>query len=382
MPNIKPSHSESPSNPSAASLRVALFSDSFPERNGAGAYYFDLAPELEKQLGELRMFQPVVKKRFLQFALPLPGDPTQKVLTPNVFRIRKEFKKLNPHLVISVTPGPFGLLGLYLAKRSGAAFITAFHTHFEGLVQLYGDTLFFKFANWYLESINKILCRRSSTVLINNSDLEPTVARLGAPRVDVMGTPLSKAFLESPIKEPPQPLQNVLFAGRLAPEKNLPQVIEAARTHQDVQFTLAGDGPLRKSIAKETANLPNVRMTGWLGRNALREEMDKANLLLLPSHMETFGTVALESMARGRPALVAANAGIHDWPILKEALFRLEPDQTLSDALDNLKSIQPADWHDLSLKARTAAEALHGETIEQWVHLVRKYSSLEAKQNG
>lgn len=363
-----------PAEPSATTARVALFSDSFPERNGAGAYYFDLAPELESQLSALRMFQPTVKKRLLQLALPLPGDPTQKILTPNVFRIRREFRDLRPNLVIAVTPGPFGLLGLALAKGAGCRFVTAFHTHFEGLVQLYGNTLFFRFANFYLETINKILCRRSAAVLVNNSKLIPTVQRLGAERVEVIGTPLSQAFLGPALKAPPRGLKQVLFAGRLAPEKNLSQVVEAAREHRDIAFILVGDGPLRGQLARETADLPNVRMTGWLDRVSLREEMDAANLLLLPSHMETFGTVALESMARGRPALVAASAGIHDWPQLQPALFRIEEGSSLADAIASLKDLPPQEWDALAQKARAAAEGLHRQTVAQWVDLVVRHS--------
>ena len=59
----------------ASRLRVAIFSDALPARNGAGAYYDDLAVQLGPQLGELTLFQPVAKKRFLRFALPtaIPG---------------------------------------------------------------------------------------------------------------------------------------------------------------------------------------------------------------------------------------------------------------------------------------------------------------------
>lgn len=355
-------------------VRVAIFSDSFPERNGAGAYYFDLEPQLRPEVAALQMFQPVVKRRMLLFALPLPGDPTQKLITPNVFRIRRQFRELDPHLVISVTPGPFGLLGLYLARRAKTGFITAFHTHFEGLVQLYGDTLFYRTANWYLELINKILCKRSDTVLINNGDLEPTVKRLGAPRVDIMGTPLSSAFLDSPVVPPPGQLEQVLFAGRLAPEKNLPAIMDAVRALPDIRFVIAGDGPLRKKLEAEAASLPNLRLTGWLGRRELRAEMDAASLLLLPSHMETFGTVALEAMARGRPALVAASAGIHHWTILKDALFTLESDQSLTLALQEIASLPAETWREKAIAAREAAEALNRQTVGQWVGFVSRYS--------
>lgn len=360
--------------PEPSSLRLAIFSDSFPERNGAGAYYSDLAAQLGPRIGEIGLFQPLVKKRMLRFALPLPGDPTQKLITPNVFRLTRQYRELKPHLVVAVTPGPFGMLGLWLARRSGAGFLTAFHTHFEGLVQMYGDTLFFRIAFKYLEFINRILCKRSQSVLINNDDLTPTVMGLGAPQVDIMGTPLSMAFLKPEPVPHPGRLDRVIFAGRLAPEKNLPAVMEAVRALPEISFVMAGDGPLRKQLETDAQSLPNLRLTGWLDREALRAEVDASSLLLLPSHMETFGTVALEAMARGRPALVSANAGIHHWTVLAEALFTLEKEESLTEALAKMASLPPETWQQKAKAARTAALTLNEQTIDQWVSFVQKYS--------
>ncbi|MFP4541218.1 MAG: glycosyltransferase, partial [Opitutales bacterium] len=167
--------------PDPRRLRVAVFSDSLPERNGAGAYYADLVAQLEGEVGAIELFQPARTRRMLRLAVPLPGDPTQKLITPNVFRLRRQFQQMRPHVVVAVTPGPFGLLGLFFAKRHQAAFLTGFHTHFEALVKLYGGSLFFRLAFVYLEQVNKFLCRRSDAVIVNNRDLIPTVRRLGAP---------------------------------------------------------------------------------------------------------------------------------------------------------------------------------------------------------
>jgi glycosyltransferase involved in cell wall biosynthesis len=356
-------------------LRVAIFSDSFPERNGAGAYYSDLSAQLEERLGGIMVFQPVVKKRlFMKLAFPLPGDKTQKLLTPNVFRISKECKAFNPHLIIAVTPGPFGMLGLYLSRRGKTGFLTAFHTHFEGLVQMYGDTLFFRFANWYLELINKILCKRSQSVLINNEGLSPTVKRLGAPKSDVMGTPLALNFVQSPVVPPSGGLRRIIFAGRLAPEKNLPVVVEAIRALPDIEFVMAGEGPLRAEMEAVAAECPNLRMTGWLSREELCAEVDQADLLILPSHTETFGTVALEAMARGRPALVAEDAGIHEWTVLSEALFVLKSGQSMTEVIEELRQLPESTWQEKATAAREAALKLNNETIDQWVGFVQEYA--------
>lgn len=380
-----PASDESPATgrtdtlPDPHHLRLAIFSDSFPERNGAGAYYHDLAQQLRPELGALELFQPLVKKRALRFALPLPGDSTQKVITPNVFRLRRQYRALAPTLVVAVTPGPFGILGLIYARRSGAGFISAFHTHFEGLVQLYGDTLFFRFAFRYLEAVNRILCRRSQTVLINNDDLAATVRALGAPQVDLMGTPLSSVFLKAPLVPPPPRLEKVIFAGRLAPEKNLPAILEAARSLPNIRFVMVGDGPLRRQMETEASHLPNLRLTGWLDREGLRAEVDDSSLLILPSHMETFGTVALEAMARGRPALVAENAGIHQWTVLSEALFTIPHGQPIAPLLKQLQAAPASLWSEKAAAARTAAESLNRRTIEEWVSFVQRFSRVTSR---
>jgi glycosyltransferase involved in cell wall biosynthesis len=371
-----PAPSAQPEPPSqsngAAGLRVAFFSDSLPERNGTGAYYHDLISQLAPRVEAVEIFQPKPRKGRPLLSLPMPGDPLQRLVAPNIWRISKGFRQLRPNIVVSITPGPFGLLGLYHAKRHGACFISAFHTDFEKLAQLYWRPVNRAIANGFLRNANRLLCRNSRTVLINNSDLRKDVTALGAPSVEVMGTPLQPSFLDRPIKAPPGAVKQICFAGRLAAEKNVDQIIAAARDFPELDFVIGGDGPLRKSLEASAADLPNVRFTGWLSREALVELLDASSLLLLPSKLETFGSVALEAMARGRPALVAANAGIHDWPQLEAGLFKLEPGTALTDALRGLCQLPAEAWQNKAVAARQAAEQLNDETITQWTEVLAR----------
>lgn len=360
--------------PDVVARRVAIFSDALPERNGAGAYYEDLVVQLAPYVDRIEIFRPARRRRWLSVAIPMPGDPTQKLILPDVSRLVPGLDRLEPDLIVAVTPGPFGWLGLSCAWAYGTPFLLGFHTQFERLAQLYGSSLAYRLARDFLEGVNAILCRSSDAVLVHNGDLVDTVRKLGASRVEVMGTPIAPAFLEKPVEPIPAPLERVLFAGRLAPEKNLPAVLDAARRLPDLEFTIAGDGPLRGEIERRARLLPNVRTTGWIDRDALRHEMDAASLLLLPSHLETFGTVALEAMARGRPALVSAEAGIHDWAQLAGALFVLEPGVSLAAALHRLRGLPPVEWRRRSVAARMAAESFHRGTIQQWVACIDRYA--------
>jgi glycosyltransferase involved in cell wall biosynthesis len=60
----------------------------------------------------------------------------------------------------------------------------------------------------------------------------------------------------------------------------------------------------------DTAGLADrIRITGPLIGPALDQRWDAADLLVLPSRVETFGLVVTEALARGIPAIVSAGTG-------------------------------------------------------------------------
>lgn len=351
-------------------LRVLFLSDSLPERNGTGAYYHDLLGQLRRYMGAVDIIQPTPAGRDGCLNLPLPGDPTQTLMLPAPGRVRARAAALRPNLIISVTPGPIGLLGPRLARRRDCAFVSAYHTHFEDLAELYWHGLRKRLVTDVMRRVNGYLCRRSATVLINNSGLIPAVEALGAAHTDVIGTPVDARFLSAPELPPPPLASGICYAGRLAAEKNVTAVIEAARAHPDIRFTIGGDGPQRSLVEDAAAALDNLHYLGWLDRERLRTMIDDAALLVLPSHSETFGSVALEAMARARPALVTAAAGVHDWPELAAGLFALGADESLAAGVSRLRRMTDDTWTHAGLNARAAALAFNARTLEQWLQVM------------
>ena len=69
-------------------LRVAVVSDSTPERNGVGSYYADLVAQLGGRVSRAALICPKGEEtgwhRYL--APPLPGDSTQKIWLPRPFK--------------------------------------------------------------------------------------------------------------------------------------------------------------------------------------------------------------------------------------------------------------------------------------------------------
>src|SRR5205807_10529231 len=74
---------------------------------------------------------------------------------------------------------------------------------------------------------------------------------------------------------------------------------------QRATFVAGGEGPVARDIE---ADLPFVRMLGFLPRQHLATLYASADVCVFPSHTETCGLVALEAMSSG-VAVVAADAG-------------------------------------------------------------------------
>jgi glycosyltransferase involved in cell wall biosynthesis len=97
-----------------------------------------------------------------------------------------------------------------------------------------------------------------------------------------------------------------LYVGRLAPEKGLDVLIEAA-AGIDADIVLVGDGPERGRLT--IAAPANVRFAGWLERDALVPWYAAADVFVLPSRSEPWGMVLNEAAAAGLPLVATAAAG-------------------------------------------------------------------------
>lgn len=77
---------------------------------------------------------------------------------------------------------------------------------------------------------------------------------------------------------------------------------------RDLKFTIAGDGELRQSLQNEADELRvPVEFLGHISEPmAYLESLD---LSVIPSHRETFSLATLETLAAGRPVIVAASEG-------------------------------------------------------------------------
>ena len=122
----------------------------------------------------------------------------------------------------------------------------------------------------------------------------------------------------------------VIAAGRLFPQKGFDVFLRAhAATVNKPHLTLIGDGPERKSLEHLARSLGlngEIRFRGQQDRENVVAEMAGAELVVIPSRRESFGLVALEAMALGKPVVASRVGGLPEILEGADALL-VEPDE-------------------------------------------------------
>jgi D-inositol-3-phosphate glycosyltransferase len=118
----------------------------------------------------------------------------------------------------------------------------------------------------------------------------------------------------------------VLFVGRFAPLKGIDRLLGAIahlKHHQRLRLVIVGgDGNSTpeshrlKRLSRELSIQDSVTFVGRIEQDMLPPYYSAADVVVVPSHYESFGLVALESLASGTP-VVATKVGAME-SILRE----------------------------------------------------------------
>jgi len=365
------SHSNDLKATRAGDLKIAVVSDALKDRNGVDAYYRDLVSHLQNHVADIRYYTPNPEDgdHYSRFAVPLPGDATQKIIFPDATGLYAELKQQAPHIIIAATNGPFGLFALYAAKRLHTPLVSGFHTLIEDLCKMYWGRVLGTVTRSFMEFQNKLLFKYSAHVVVNSKSMIESANKLSNTDVLLMGTPLDTLFLKQPVPDAPAQLKSVLYAGRLAPEKNVEGFLACARRFPELRFSIAGDGPLRGELESQRGDLDNVTFLGHLPREEIVSVIDAHDMLMLPSHLEAFGTIALEAMSRRRLVLVSNHCGILSWPELAKGLFQFQEEESPADALERILDLDNRLHMKKAESAMNAALVAHNTALGGWLDL-------------
>ena len=143
----------------------------------------------------------------------------------------------------------------------------------------------------------------------------------------------------------------ILFAGRLSPEKGIDILLNAVQSIKDINVLIAGSG----SELKNYAGMPQtgaIRFLGDLDNREIQKLMWQSTLFVLPSRYEGMPMALLEAMACSCPVVATAVGGIPE--VIEDhksgLLVRPEDSEELARAIEKML----ADAH---LRERLAKKA-------------------------
>ncbi len=160
-------------------------------------------------------------------------------------------------------------------------------------------------------------------------------------------------------------VSQLICVAAVTPRKGQDILLKALSEVDGLKVDFVGSRTRNSAYANSLSH-PRARFTGPLDGEALQNAYDRADLLVLPSHAETYGMVVTEALARGIPVLASNVGGVPD------ALGRA-PDGELPGML-----IPPGDetvladalrsWRDdPDLRKRLSAAAVaRARTLEGW----------------
>ncbi|NNL84234.1 MAG: glycosyltransferase [Myxococcales bacterium] len=243
--------------------------------------------------------------------VPFPLYPGVRMSAPDP-RMVSAMHRFAPQVVHLVGPACLGVWGLVSAKLLGLPTVASYHTDFPGYLRRYG-------CGDLAEVLWPVLRWIHNAADLNLTPSQQTRAELrahGFNHVEIwrggvdtdrfhpnkrsleMRDRLSGGLPDGPV---------ILYAGRIAPEKNLGCLRRLIRAVPDARLAVVGDGPDRTALEKALAP-HRTTFLGFLRGEELAAAYASADLFFMPSTTETLGFVVLEAMSAGLP-VVAANAG-------------------------------------------------------------------------
>jgi glycosyltransferase involved in cell wall biosynthesis len=271
-------------------VRVVVLTTSWPrtESEFAGRFVADAVERLRERGVEVEVLAP--GSGYRDFGLAYGGG-----VAANVRR--------RPWLA------PLMLVSMWRAVRRAARRADLVHAHwlltaavarFAGkpfVVTLHGSGSAGRFSDVELARRRPGLVRallRPAAAVIGVSDTVAAAARAAGVEAVVIPNGVRVPDAVGSPAEPPE----VLYVGRLAPEKNVDTLVEAVG---DLNLVIAGDGPLRERFPNALGAVPHAEVERLL---------ERASVVVAPCEREGFGIAAAEALAFGRPVVAAAGGAL------------------------------------------------------------------------
>jgi glycosyltransferase involved in cell wall biosynthesis len=260
----------------------------FPQVNGVVRTLKATADELGRRGHDVLMVTPEGRRTY-----PLPSYPEIRLSLVTAGQIAREVHAWPPDAIHIATEGPLGWAARVHCVSTGTPFTTGFHTQFAEYVGLRVKLPGARALAW---SILRRFHGPSRCVMAPTPSIVRQLEEHGFTNAKTWTRGVDHDLFRPGARNAfdlPRPIS--LFAGRLAPEKNIRAFLALDLPGSKV---IVGDGPDRASLQRD---FPDALFTGYRFGEDLVNAVGSADVFVFPSLTDTFGLVMLEAMACGTP---------------------------------------------------------------------------------
>ncbi|HET6486777.1 MAG TPA: glycosyltransferase [Spirochaetia bacterium] len=325
-------------------MRIALFTDSnIHYSDGVARIVQELARHVERNPGHALLIchrsregiqrngSSVETVGVYRAALTIPGYnvyPWLYLRSPKRALLR-EVRSFQPQVLLTVTPyilRGIGSTAFFLSRRLRVPVVGSFDVQLAKLAEYYLANIFrfalvIRFFQWLIDR-RVGLFRQCTRILVPSQSVErfvqqswpaiPTVLFRRAVDAEVFHPRFRSEEFRS--RHGLSGKEVILFVGRLAREKNLPELARMygriKQRRPSAALLIVGEGPEREAV--EAMGLPDVLFTGRLTGIELSTAYASSDVFAFASLAEAGPMVILEAMASGLPVVVARTGGARD----------------------------------------------------------------------
>jgi phosphatidylinositol alpha 1,6-mannosyltransferase len=319
--------------------RVAYFPDSFHEVNGVAHTSRNFVAYAERhglpflcvraggreqkfeQTGELRTLELKRSRGSVRMEKDLEFDT---LFWRHGGAIRRELERFRPDVIHITGPSELGMFGAYFAWEMGVPLAASWHTNLHEYAARRMGWLTGRMSErrkvaiergvedsglWVMSQFYKM----AKVLFAPNDELCGMLERTTGRPCFLMQRGVDTEWF-SPAHRTREPGDNAVvlgYVGRLSVEKNVALLAKverelAAMGLGGVRFLIVGHGSEEASLRRD---LKQAEFAGVLRGAALAEAYANMDVLVFPSHTDTFGNVVLEALASGVPAVVTPDGG-------------------------------------------------------------------------
>ncbi len=206
--------------------------------------------------------------------------------------------------------------GIVLRKKPSVPFVmTVHHTYLAETTHVFSGSFLKKHFKNFMARLEKRTYQMADLLICVSEDTKQDLMThygIAAAKIIVIENSLDEQqFLNEPLI--PDKTHELLFIGRLEPRKGIDVLLSAfeilKKEMPELHLTVIGENLMNDAFITDAEEKfgSTVSFLGHTSEASLKEHMQSATLLIVPSRVEGFGLTAAEGMAAGM-CVVASNA--------------------------------------------------------------------------